>query len=74
MLYIISLLCIVNYFTLDNSSIIPKLVEKSSEFRYHGFLVFFITGLFKYGLLTIGISLFIILSYLLIKEKISKDN
>jgi len=72
-LYIISLVCIACYFLLENSNIISELVEKSSRFGYKGLVILFFTGLFKYGLLVIGICIFIMLSFLLIKEKISKD-
>ena len=68
-LYIISLVCIVSYVLLENSNIIPELVEKSNNLRYHGFATFLLTGLFKYGLLIIGLSIFIILSFMLIKRK-----
>lgn len=70
----ISLFCIVCYFLLENSNIISELVEKSNKLRYNGFVTFILTGLFKYGLLVIGISIIIILSFLLIKEKTSKDS
>ncbi|AUC83519.1 hypothetical protein CW733_15840 [Lacinutrix sp. Bg11-31] len=66
-LYIISLFCIVFYFILENSKIISELVQISEKGRYGGFPTFFLTGLFKYGLLVIGIS--IIMSFLLIRER-----
>ncbi len=69
-LYIISLLCIIFYFILENSNIIPELVKNSEKGRYGEFLTFFLTGLFKYGLLVIGIGVFIILTFMLILEKI----
>jgi len=69
----ISLFCIVCYFLLENSTIISELVQKSEKGRYGGFPTFFLTGLFKYGLLVIGISIIIILSFLLIREKIKKQ-
>ena len=68
-LYIISLFCIVFYFLLENSSIISELVQKSERGRYGSFLTFFLTGLFKYGLLVIGISIILIMSFMLIKER-----
>ena len=71
-LYSISLSCIVCFFLLDNSDIIPELVEKANKLRYKGFPTFLITGLFKYGLLVIGISIIIILNFILIKRRISK--
>ena len=68
----ISLVCIVCYFLLENSTTIPELVEFTSRSRYKGFPAFILTGLLKYGLLVIGIGISTILSFLLIKEKISK--
>ncbi|MCM4166064.1 hypothetical protein DHC50_20910 [Arenibacter sp. A80] len=68
-IYIISLFCIVLYFLLENSSIITELVQKSEKGRYGSFLTFFLTGLFKYGLLVIGISIILIMSFMLIRER-----
>ena len=70
----ISLICIVCYFFLENSSVIPDLVEIMSKFRHYGFPTFFLTGLFKYGLLFIGIGIIIILSFLLIQEKLVQNS
>ena len=71
-LYIISLFCIVCYFLLENSNIISELFQLSEKGRYGGFPTFFLTGLFKYGLLVIGISIIIIMSFLLIKQRTKK--
>ena len=71
-LYIISLFCIVCYFLLENSNIISELVQISEKGRYGGFPTFFLTGLFKYGLLVIGISIIIIMSFLLVRERTKK--
>ena len=68
-LYIISLVCIACHFFLENSNIISELVKISNRGRYGNFPTFFLTGLFKYGLLVIGISIILILSFLLIREK-----
>lgn len=73
-LYIVSLFCIACYFFLENSDIIPELVEKSNKLRSKGFAAFILTGLFKYGLLVIGISIIVIQSFLLIKEKVSRNS
>ncbi len=73
-LYIIGLFCMAFYFFLENANILSQLVEKSKTLRYKGFFTFMLTGLFKYGLLVIGISIILILTFLLIQEKISKDN
>ena len=71
-LYIIGLICIVSYFFLENSNVIPNLVGKMSKFRYDGFPTFFLTGLLKYGLLIVGIGIIISQTYLLIRERITK--
>jgi len=71
-LYIIGLFCIVFYFLLENSNIISELVQLSEKGRYGGFPTFFLTGLFKYGLLVIGIGIIIITSFLLIRETTNK--
>ena len=71
-LYIISLIFIVCYFLLENSTIISELVQISEKGRYSGFPTFFITGLFKYGLLLVGIGIIIILTFLLIRERTKK--
>lgn len=71
--YAISLICIILYFLLENSNIIAELVHKSEGGRYGSFPTFFLTGLFKYGLLVIGIGTFIILTFLLIKRQNKKQ-
>ncbi len=71
-LYLIGLVCIVSYYFLDNSNVIPNLVERMSDFRYNGFPTFFLTGLLKFGLLIVGIGIIIILTFLLIKERTKK--
>ncbi len=68
-LYIIGLLFVVCYFLLENSDFIPELVQKSNKLRYKGFPIFFLTGLLKYALLLVGMSIIIFLSLFLIKEK-----
>lgn len=72
-LYVISLVCIICYFLLENSNIISELVQKSEKGRYGDFATFFLTELFKYGLLVIGISNIIIMSFMLIKERTKND-
>lgn len=71
-LYIISLICIVSYFFLEYSNVIPNLVEKMSKYRSNGFATFFLTGLLKYGLLVVGIGIIIILTILLIRKRTKK--
>jgi hypothetical protein len=71
-LYTISLICIVSYFLLEKSTIISELVHISEKGRYGGFLTFLLTGLFKYGLLVVGIGIIIILTFLLIRERTKK--
>ena len=69
-LYAIGLICIVCYFLLENSNIIQELIEKLNKLKYNEFSAFFMSGLFKYGLLVVGIGIIIILSFLLIRERI----
>ncbi|TPV31160.1 hypothetical protein FJ651_15465 [Paucihalobacter ruber] len=64
---------IVFYFYLENSSVIPELVEVSNKLRYKGFVTFFLAGLVKYGLLVVGIGMIIILSFMLIKKKLKEQ-
>lgn len=73
-LYIISLICIVSFFLLENSTIISELVQISEKGRYGGFPTFFITGLLKYGLLVVGIGIIVILTFLLIRKRTIKTN
>ncbi len=68
-LYIVGSLCMLCYFILENSNIIPELVEKSNTLRYKGFVTFFLIGLLKYGILIIGIGIIIISSFLLFRKK-----
>lgn len=72
-LYIIGIICIISYFFLENSNVIPKLVEFMSKFRHNGFFTFFLSGLFKYGLLIVGMGIIIIMTYLLIKERVKNN-
>ena len=71
-LYVISLVCIACFFLLENSNIISELVQISEKGRYGGFPTFFLSGLFKYGLLIVGISIITIMSFLLIRERTKK--
>ena len=71
-LYLVSIVCIVAYFLLEHSNIIPQLIAYANKNRDKGFTTFFLSGLFKYGLLFVGISTILILSFLLIKEKIKE--
>jgi hypothetical protein len=59
---------------LENSNIISELVQISEKGRYGGFPTFFLTGLFKYGLLVIGISIITIMTFLLIRERKQKND
>lgn len=71
--YIISIICIALYIFLENSTLIPYLVEISNKGRYGSFPTFFLAGLFKYGLLVFGVLTIIFLSYRLYNQKISKN-
>ena len=70
-LYAIGLICIGSYFLMENSILISEFVTKSSEFRYNGFVTFLLTGLLKYGILSIGLIIIIMLTYLLIRNRIT---
>jgi len=72
-LYIVGLICLIGYYFLENSDIIPNLVELMSKFRYDGFPTFFLTGLIKYGLLIVGIGIIVIMTFLLTKERIKNS-
>ena len=74
-LYIISLACIVCYFLLEHYNFIFEFYEKNkySEYPSNVFAVLIFRGLLQYGLLVIGTCIFIMLSFFLIKEKISKN-
>ncbi len=72
-LYLISLGCVLGYFLMNHYNIIFELFEKSSKYRYKGFGTLIITGLLQYVLLAVGIFIFFILSFMLIREKIKKD-
>mgnify|MGYP006189994459 FL=1 len=67
--YSISILCVVCFFVLENTTIIPELVKFLEKSRYGGFPTFFLTGLLKYGLLVLGISNILIMSFIIIREK-----
>ncbi|RBA29394.1 hypothetical protein DPN68_01750 [Flavobacterium tibetense] len=68
-IYIVSVLCIVCFFLLENTTIIPELVQISEKGRYSGFPTFFLTGLLKYGLLALGIFNIIIMTFIIFREK-----
>jgi len=73
-LYGISILCIFLYFFLENSNLIAELVSKSERGRYGSFPTFFLTGIFKYGLLVVGFGIFVILSFFIIKERLVQNS
>ncbi len=69
-LYTISIFCIITYFLLSNSESIIEFNQKADNYRIdYGFFFFILTGLVKYVLLLIGISVPIILTFLLLKKK-----
>lgn len=67
--YAISISCIVCFFLLENTKIIPELVQISEKGRYSGFPTFFLTGILKYGLLALGIFNIIIMTFIIFREK-----
>jgi hypothetical protein len=68
-LYLISFICVICYFILENSSFLTNLVIKSNKLRYNGFVTFLLTGLFKYGLLIVGLGSIFILTFILLRKK-----
>lgn len=72
-LYIVGLTCIAFYFYLENSKIISDIVKFADKGRYSGFPTFLLTGLFKYGLLVVGIGILIMVTIQLIRNRIKKD-
>ena len=54
---------------MDNYSILNALFQKTNRIPQNGFVVLLLTGLFQYGLLIVGISIIVILSFFLIREK-----
>jgi len=76
-LYLISLVCIICYFLMYHYNVINILVEKSSDFfpiEVTGkFITLVFTGLLQYGLLMVGICIFLMLSFTLIRDKIRND-
>ena len=76
-LYIISIVCIICYFLMENYNVINVLVEKSVEFFHMEtsarFSTLIFAGLLQYGLLTVGICIFLMLSFILVREKITGD-
>ena len=61
---------------MENNNVIYELAQQWSTFRYNQYVSKFVailfTGLLKYGLLTVGICIFSMLSFMLIKEKLNK--
>ena len=71
-LYLIGLVCIVCYFLLDNSNVLPELIEKSSKSRYSGFPTLIFSGFLKYGMLVTGIGIIVILSFFIFRENFKR--
>ncbi|MGB5982643.1 MAG: hypothetical protein WBG46_10925 [Nonlabens sp.] len=69
--YILGVFCIVCFVLLENSSLIPILIEKTKDSRYNGFATFYLIGLVKYGLLVAGMGVILIFTILLIWQEIS---
>ncbi|TVZ28095.1 hypothetical protein JM83_3193 [Gillisia sp. Hel_I_86] len=68
-LYFLSLFCILIFLIINNSINLKSLIIKADNFRpENGFFLFLTTGFIKYGILIIGISIFTILTYKMIKK------
>lgn len=71
-LYAISIICFSCFYYLETSDLLPSLLEETKGTYTQEFKANFVFGLLKYGTLAIGSSIFIILSFILIKERIFK--
>ena len=71
-LYMISICCLSLYYYFETSDLLPSLLEETKGTYTQEFKANFVSGLLKYGTLAIGSSIFIILSFILIKERIFK--
>jgi hypothetical protein len=73
-MYLISFLCLVCFYYLETSSFLQDLMEESNSSITNEFRENMVSGLLKYTLLVIGASILLMTSFILIKEKFSKDN
>ena len=73
-MYLISLLCLVCFYYLETSSFLQDLMEESNSSITNEFRENMVSGLLKYASLVIGASILLMTSFILIKEKFSKDN
>ncbi len=68
-LYLLSILCLMAFLGIHNSDQINSIIVKGDNFRpENGFFLFLIVNLSKYGLLLLGLSIFLVLSFRLIKK------
>lgn len=69
--YIFSALCLALFFYIDNSSDLKEHLEKTDRFRTDwGFGFYAIIGIIKLASLIVGITIPIILTIMIIREKI----
>lgn len=72
--YIIGLICLFSFFYIDNSENLENFLKKADNFRTDlGFGFYAIIGFIKLTLLIAGISIPIILTFMLIRQKIKKN-
>ncbi len=72
-LYAISLVCIFCYFLMAHYNVILVLTEKWGKAPDSEFTILLFTGLIQYGFLAVGICIFLMLTFLLIKGIIKND-
>jgi len=73
-LYIIGLLCLGLFFYLNNSQDLSDFVKKADRFRTDwGFGFYAIIGLIKMASLISGVTISLVLTIMLIRQKIKKN-
>lgn len=73
-LYIIGLLCLGLFFYMDNSQELGDFLKKADRFRTDwGFGFYVIVGLIKMISLIIGVTIPLVLTIMLIRQKIKKN-
>ncbi len=72
-LYVLSALMISGYWLMDNSSELRGTLRKVDNFSTStGFKMYALVGLLQYGLLIVGVSIFLTLSFMIIKSVIQR--
>jgi hypothetical protein len=72
--YIIGFICLISYFYIDNSESLKSFLIKTDNFRIDlGFAFYAIIGFIKLTLLISGIGIPIILTMMIIRQKIKRN-